>query len=67
MDATKKKQMVNRIFVKSRKRKNISKLHVDVCISQFCKKIKEGPCYACTVCHRMLYRKSVLLFNKKNM
>lgn len=66
MDATKKKQMLNINAGKSRKRK-ISKLHVDVCISQFCKKIKEGPCYACTVCHRMLYRKSVLLFNKKNM
>ena len=63
MDASKKKQMLNRKAVKSRKRK-ISKLHVDVCISQFCQKIKEGPYYACTVCNRMLYKKSVLLFNK---
>ncbi|XP_044169485.1 uncharacterized protein LOC114973474 [Acropora millepora] len=55
--------MLNRNAVKYRKRKT-SKLQVDVCISQFCQKIKEGPYYVCTVCNRMLYRKSVLLFNK---
>ena len=40
-------------------------MHVDVCISQFCQKIKEGPYYVCTVCNRMSYRKSVLIFNKQ--
>ena len=40
-------------------------MHVDVCISQFCQTIKEGPYYVCTVCNRMLYRKSVLIFNKQ--
>ena len=71
MDALKKKQMLNRKAVKSRKsydsmdcekqekylnairnqsaiaqqNRKISKLHVDVCISQFCQKIKEGPYY----------------------
>ena len=64
IDASRKKQMLNRNAVKYRKRKT-SKLQVDVCISQFCQKIKEGPYYVCTVCNRMLYRKSVLLFNKE--
>ena len=80
MDASKKKQMLNRKAVKSRKSYDsmdceaiaqqcgkISKLHVDVCISQFCQKIKEGPYYVCTVCNRMLYRKSVLNLTSKNM
>ena len=48
IDASKKKQMLNRNAVKYRKRKT-SKLQVDVCISQFCQKIKEGPYYVCTV------------------
>ena len=91
MDASKKKQMLNRKTLKSRKsydsmdcgkkekylnairnqsaiarqNRKISKLHVDVCISQFCQKIKEGPYYVCTVCNRMLYRKSVLIFNNR--
>ena len=91
MDALKKKQMLNRKAVKSRKsydsmdcekqekylnairnqsaiaqqNRKISKLHVDVCISQFCQKIKEGPYYVCTVCNRMFNRKSVLIFNKQ--
>ena len=67
IDASTKKQLLNRKAAKCRKRK-ISKLHVDVCISQFCQKIKEGPYYACTVYNRMLYNKYVLLFNmeKKN-
>ena len=91
MDASKKKQMLNKKAVKSRKsydsmdcekkekylnairnqsaiprqNRKISKLHVDVCPSQFCQKIKEGPYYVCTVCNRMLYRKSVLIFNKQ--
>lgn len=81
MDASKKKQMLNRKAVKSRKNfdsmdcekkekylnavwnqsaiaqqnRKKSKLHVDVCISQFCQKTKEGPYYVCTVCNRMLY------------
>ena len=91
MDTSKKKQMLKRNAVKSRKsydsmdcekeekylnairnqsakareNRKISKLYVDVCISQFCQKIKEGPYYVCTVCNRMLYRKSVLIFNKQ--
>ena len=91
MDASKKKQMLNKKAVKSRKsydsmdcekkekylnairnqsaiprqNRKISILHVDVCTSQFCQKIKEGPYYVCTVCNRMLYRKSVLIFNKQ--
>ena len=49
----------------ARQTRKISKLNVDICISQFCQKIKQGPYYVCTVCHRMLYRKSALIFNKQ--
>ena len=33
--------------------------NVDSCIETFKKKIKEGPCYICCVCNRMLYKKSI--------
>ena len=68
MDCEKKEKYLNAIRNQSaipRQNRKISKLHVDVCPSQFCQKIKEGPYYVCTVCNRMLYRKSVLIFNKQ--
>lgn len=68
MDCEKKEKYLNAIRNQSaiaQQNKKISKLRVDVCISQFCQKIKEGPYYVCTVCNRMLYRKSVLIFNKQ--
>ena len=70
MDCEKEEKYLNAIrnqSAKARENRKISKLYVDVCISQFCQKIKEGPYYVCTVCNRMLYRKSVLIFNKQNM
>ena len=75
MDASQKKQMLNRKAVKSRKSYdsmdrekkekylNAIRNQSAIAISQFCQKIKEGPYYVCTVCSRMLYRKSVLIFN----
>ena len=68
MDCEKEEKYLNAIrnqSAKARENRKISKLYVDVCISQFCQKIKEGPYYVCTVCNRMLYRKSVLIFNKQ--
>ena len=35
-------------------------------ISNFHKRIKEGPYYICTVCNRLLYRKSVQLLGRNN-
>ncbi len=35
------------------------KYDLDYFISVFRNKIKEGPCYICCVCNRLLYRKSV--------
>ena len=39
------------------------------CISNYQKKIREGPCYICTVCNRLLYKKTVITFkeHKYNM
>ena len=68
MDCDKKEKYLNAIRNQSgipRQNRKISKLHVDVCTSQFCQKIKEGPYYVCTVCNRIMYRKSVLIFNKQ--
>ena len=68
MDCKKKEKHLNtkrNQLAIARQNRKISKLNVDVCISQFCQKIKQGPYYVCTVCHRMLYRKSVLIFNKQ--
>ena len=68
MDCEKKEKYLPAIRDQSaidQQNRKISKLHVDVCISQFCQKIKEGPYYVCTVCNRMLYRKSLLIFNKQ--
>ena len=38
---------------------------LDCCISKFHSRIKEGPYYICSVCNRLLYRKSVKLLEKK--
>ena len=39
---------------------------VELCINQFKKKIREGPYFICTVCNRILYKKSLITFvNKK--
>ena len=37
---------------------------LDHYISRFHNKIKEGPYYICSVCNRLLYKKSVMLLHK---
>jgi len=59
MDREKKEKYPNSESAIAQQNRKISQSHVDVCISQFCQKIKEGPYYVCTVCNRMLYRKYV--------
>ena len=53
MDCEKKEKYLNAIRNQStiaEKNRKISKLHVDVCISQFCQKIKEGRPLLCMHC-----------------
>ena len=61
MDATKMKELLsqhNEKLVKARL--------VELCINQFKRKIREGPYFICTVCNRILYKKSVITcINKK--
>ena len=41
---------------------------VELCINQFKRRIREGPYFICTVCNRILYKKSVITcINKKLM
>ena len=41
-----------------------NKQDLEYFLSNFRNKIKEGPCYICSVCNRLLYKKSVKLFDK---
>ena len=41
-------------------------VNLDHCISKFQSRTKEGSYYICSVCNRLLYRKSVKLLEKKN-
>ena len=41
-------------------------LSVECAISAFHAEVKFGPDFVCTCCHRMMYRKSVILCNKAN-
>ena len=55
MDARKKKELLsqpNEELVKARS--------VEMCINQFKRKIRGGPYFICTVCNRILYKKSVI-------
>ena len=40
-------------------------VNLNHCISKFQSRIEEGPYYICSVCNRLLYRKSVKLLEKK--
>ena len=44
---------------------NSDDVTLDRCILKFQSRIKEGPYYICSVCNRLLYRKSVKLLEKK--
>ena len=39
---------------------------LDHCIKTFQSKIREGPYYVCTVCNRLLYRKTVIILRQNN-
>ena len=41
-------------------------LSIDEVIDGFCLKIRQGPDFVCTVCHRMMYRLGVLSYNRLN-
>ena len=62
MDSLEKKHLVESIV--SIKRKSKSNINLDNCISRFHTKIKQGPCYVCSVCNRLLYKTSVSLLNQ---
>ena len=52
------------LMKKAEKYKSAKSSNLDNCISKINNKIKEGPYYICSVCNRLLYRKSVLLLHK---
>ena len=61
MDAKKKKELPSQPSEKLVKARS-----VELCIDQFKRKIREGPYFICTVCNRILYKKSVITcINKK--
>ena len=61
MGATNKKELLSRCNEKLEKARL-----VELCINQFKRKIREGPYFICTVCNRILYKKSVITYiNKK--
>ena len=47
-----------------KEKRNKAHRGIDFCIEQFRNKIREGPCYICCVCNRLLYRRSVIIFCK---
>ena len=55
MDARKKKRLLSQLNEKLVKARS-----VELCINQFKTKIREGPYFICTVCNRILYKKSVI-------
>ena len=53
----------NKQSMSSMRKRNVS---VECAVSAFHSKVKLGPDYVCTCCHRMMYRKSVIPCNKTN-
>ena len=53
----------NRIAMTNKRSKTLS---VECAISAFHAEVKVGPEFACACCHRMMYRKSVILCNRAN-
>jgi len=48
-------------FKKAHVEKGNTSFDINKCISNFQNKIREGPFYICTVCHRFLYKRSVVI------
>ena len=69
MDASKKRALLETNTKKYYSNKESEKYKsmqadLDKCISRFKNKIKQGPFFVCSVCNRLLYRKSVVLLQK---
>ena len=63
LEPEQKKDLLNREKEKRVEKK--SKLNnIELCIEEFKKQIKAGPCYVCCVCNRTLYKKSVIILEK---
>ena len=52
---------MNRLCMRAKRASTVS---LDNVIALFLSKIRCGPDYVCTVCHRMLYKSSVIPFNE---
>ena len=48
------------------KKSKSTKHTLDYFICNFHNKIREGPCYLCSVCNRLLYKKTVKLLNRNS-
>ena len=65
MDATEKQNIVSRVQSNKNAHKKSVEHDLEYKISVFQKRIKEGPYYICSVCNRLLYRKTVINLNKQ--
>ena len=50
-----------------KEKRNKADRGIDFCIEQFRNKIREGPCYICCVCNRLLYGDQLSFFAKVNI
>ena len=67
MDFVEKKNLIKQIATRRKElkeKKCSSTFSLNYYIQQFNRAIREGPCYICVVCNRLLYRKTVLEFKK---
>lgn len=68
MDSINKQKVINCVTAaakKLRKNANNAQYNLDHHISIFQNEIREGPYYICSVCNRILYRKTVILLKEK--
>ena len=61
----KKQNIISRVQSNKKTRKNSVQHDLEHKISVFQSEIKEGPYYICSVCNRLLYRKTVIHLNKE--
>ena len=59
-EQTLNRRQSNKQSMSIKRKRNVS---VECAVSAFHSKVKLGPDYVCTCCHRMMYRKSVILCN----
>ena len=60
-DQTLHRRQSNKQSMSSTRKRNVS---IECAVSAFHSKVKFGPDYVCTCCHRMMYRKTVIPCNK---